>query len=756
MIEIKAAFSILSSKWIFATIIFFLLFELNAQNLQVLRGRCVNESTQLPISDVSVFISGTKSYKLLTDTNGTYEIFIEPGKYRIMMEHPGFKSQIKENVMVAAGKEEIQNFELNEFKVELSTVTVTPEKNKDVELSLWNIQQYAAVFYDPARVINSYAGVVNSDDQANHLTVRGTSPNYILWKIEGVEVVNPNHLENAGTLNDRPALNGGGVSIISAQLLETSGFRFAPFSPLSGNALSGIFDLRLRSGNEKKMERTVQASFLGTDICLEGPFSKKSKASYLINFRYSTIGLLSKLGVNFGDEKTNYKDLSFMMTYPFKNNIIKLFGIIGNSETVFQGKDDSSIVKVQKELYDIKYNSFTSISGIVITTSLSNTLFLKTVMAYSSKDVTRSSVPTSNLWKNETKEVDNYSQHKISGLCFISKRIANHSRMKAGSYFNYFTTQINSVYNDVQKIDGKIIEPLIQPFISIESSILHKLEFHVGLHGFYQDRIKYVAVQPRIVVKYLFSDNHEISLNYGEGAQLQPGNLIVAHEQNSKLKPTRSQSFSLLHILKFRANSIKTEIYYQLYDQVPVNIELNFSAFNYFNEAIDFELVSNGKGKVYGLDFTYEKYFNGFYMIPSLSIYSSSYTLSSNIFFNGRFNTNYNSVITAGKEFKLRDGRKYISTDFKIISRNGYMEPANNDPVNRYIYDSRIPSYFRIDLRVSYRKNRERSTVIWALDIQNVTNNQNVAYHYYDAFTKKTETRYQLGLIPVLSYKILF
>jgi hypothetical protein len=258
------------------------------------------------------------------------------------------------------------------------------------------------------------------------------------------------------------------------------------------------------------------------------------------------------------------------------------------------------------------------------------------------------------------------------------------------------------------------------------------------------------------MIKYLFSDNHEVNLNYGESTQLQPGNLLLAHENNRNLKPTRSQSFSLSYHFRFCANTFKTEFYYQKFDFVPVNTVRHFSAFNYFNEALNFELESAGKGKVFGVDLTFEKHFKGFYFIPSLSIYNSSYSFGSNLFYNGRFNTNYNSVFTGGKEFRLKDGRKYISADCRVISRNGYMEPANSDIVNQYVYSSRLPSYFRIDLRISYRKNRERSTVIWALDIQNASNNKNISSHYFDTFTKKTETRYQLGLIPVLSYKILF
>jgi hypothetical protein len=732
----------------------FLSLDASTQNTEVLRGRCINGSNQLAISGVSIFVSGLQNYQLFSDTTGYFYALVSPGIYRIIVEHKDFRTQLRENISIEAGKEEIQNFELTEFAVNLSPITVTPEKKREIEISPFKIQQYAAVFYDPARVLNSHAGAVNTDDQANHVTIRGTSPNYIQWKIEGVEVVNPNHLENSGTINDRPALNGGGVSMLSAQLLETSGFRFAPF--LSGsNVLSGMFDLRFRNGNDKKMERTIQASFLGTDICLEGPFSKKGNASYLINFRYSTIGLLSKLGVNFGDEQTNYKDLSFVIALPIRRNTIKLFGMVGNSETVFKGPNDSALVTIRKELYDIDYHSFTALSGISVTSPLSNTVFLKTVMAYSSKNTRRSAYPKTD-WLTVASEDDHYNQEKFSALSFVARRIGNHSRMKLGSGVNYFTTSVYSAINDIELVKGKLEEMLVLPFITFESALLKKIEMNVGLHGFINPRIDFMTLQPRASLKYHASRDQELEFSYGEDAQLQPAHLSLASSRNRNLKPTRSKSFSLSHQVTFKANTFKTEIYYQLFDQIPVNVFRGFSAFNYFNEFVNFDLESTGSAKVYGVDFTLEKMFKGFYIIPSVSIYNSLYTLKSNSYFTGRFNTGYNAVLTCGKEFTMEDKRRFISVDMRMVSRNGYLETSPSSGSNNYVFSGRLPSYFRLDFRLSYRKNRQRSTVIWALDIQNASNAKNIAYHYYDSFTKRIETRYQLGLIPVLSYKIMF
>jgi hypothetical protein len=723
------------------------------ENTQCLRGKCVDALSLKPVSGALVSISGPEKYQVSTDSMGIYTMAVIPGKYSLLVEQNNYKNNVRENVIVNKGKQSVQDFELDEFRVELNTVTVKPTNSEGIELNNWNMQQFAAVFYDPARVINSHAGVVNSDDQANHLTVRGTSPNFVQWKLEGVEIVNPNHLENAGTFNDRPASNGGGVSMVSAQLLNNSEFHFAPFDPSLGNSLSGVFDMKFRKGNDQKAERIISASLLGTDISLEGPFSKNKSASYLFNFRYSTVGLLSLMGLNFGDEKINYTDFSFMLSFPYKRSTTKLFGVTGTSQSLFKGKRDTSLVEIEKDLQDIDYRSFTSINGASFITSLSNSLLLKTVVAYSEKKVIRKSGPATEYWAMPSED-ELYRQQKISSVVYLSKRISNSITIKGGSYVNYFMYNIKQSFNQESFINGRIDEPLIQPFVSAEGTLFEKLDYRVGVHSVYQARINDFRVQPRGMLRYNITETRDLTLNYGETSQLQPFYIYLSNEQNNKLKPVDCQALSLQYKIRFKTNTIKLQGYYQDYRNLPVNTTYSFSVFNYFNEQFNFPLHQNGKGKVIGTDITYEKHMNGFYLIASASVYNSLYSLDKNVFYNCRYNTGYNAVATTGKEHKLKSGRKFISGDIRVISRNGYKESYM--AASPYLYDKQLPSYLRLDVRLSYKKNKESSTVIWAIDLQNASNSKNVAYHYYDIYTKQTETRYQLGLIPVLSYKVLF
>src|SRR5690606_21000197 len=101
----------------------------------------------------------------------------------------------------------------------------------------------------------------------NSIVVRGNSPKSVLWRLEGIEIPNPNHFTALGA-------SGGAVSMLNANTLGSSDFYTGAFAPEIGNALSAAFDLNLRDGNTERREHTVQIGTLGLELATEGPFQK--------------------------------------------------------------------------------------------------------------------------------------------------------------------------------------------------------------------------------------------------------------------------------------------------------------------------------------------------------------------------------------------------------------------------------------------------------------------------------------------------
>lgn len=197
------------------------------------------------------------------------------------------------------GKEESIELQLQRTPNELGEVEVraaAPRRMDAIHTHALTVEQslrYPATFFDPARLAMSFAGVASTNDQANHFSVRGNGPASNAWLLEGAEIVTPNHLTNAGTQSDYPTLSGGGTTILSAQMLGTSRLLLGGFSAAYGNALGGVLDLSLRAGTAERHRFTAQAGLIGIDLSTEGPFKKGKGATYLINYRYSTLGLLS-------------------------------------------------------------------------------------------------------------------------------------------------------------------------------------------------------------------------------------------------------------------------------------------------------------------------------------------------------------------------------------------------------------------------------------------------------------------------------
>ena len=71
-------------------------------------------------------------------------------------------------------------------------------------------------------------------------------------------------------------------------------------------------------------------------------------------------------------------------------------------------------------------------------------------------------------------------------------------------------------------------------------------------------------------------------------------------------------------------------------------------------------------------------------------------------------------------------------------------------------YESKAPDYFRVDFGVSYRKNKPNYSWMLSLNIQNLTNRENIWDQYYDTEKGNLDDVTMVGLIPILNYRVEF
>ncbi len=779
-----------SSKFHFVLLLIFLGISAKAQDLsQTIRGTVMDQISQASIPGATIMILNTDPLVgEITDEFGEFRLRNIPiGQYTLRVSFVGYKDLILPNILVNSGKEVVLEIALEEDISQLQEFIVTAtDKDRTINdmvlvsgrtFSVEETRKFAAAVNDPARMAASFSGVVSTDDGNNNISIRGNSPNGLLWRMEGVEIPNPNHFVNPGT-------SGGGVSILSSQLLSNSDFLTGAFTAEYGNALSGVFDLNLRKGNNENQEFTVQAGFLGLDLAAEGPIAKNYRGSYLINYRYSTLSLLSKLGLPLGDFVTNFQDLSFNIYLPTnEKSSLTLFGFGGLSNQKSNADQDSLSWESEGDRYSSKFLSNTGAAGIKYSQTLNHSNFLQTTLLASGNTIGDVGSRLDNEYIDESRYDEKFSNSKITLSTVVNSKLSARSSLRSGVYLNQLFYNLNqNNYDEEQSemitdINSKGNTQSIQAFSQWNYKASERLTFNFGLHYLQLLLNNSRSLEPRFSVAYELDEKQRLSFGYGLHSQVQPLGTYFAEKEvdgeitlpNEKLDLSKSHHLvlgydrSLNPLLR-----MKLEAYYQHLFQIPIK-EGEFETYSIINQQWSFAtdpLINEGFGKNYGVELTLEQFtHNNLYFLLSTSLYNSLYKTQENVWRNTRYNGNLNITFTGGKEFSLNKNRM-LGVNIRGIYGGGLrttpilldesIEKGETVLDDSQAFEDQNPAYFRADLRFSLKRNKEKSTRTWALDIQNTTNRQNIYGSYFEPMDSEIKTAYQSPLIPILSYRVEF
>lgn len=705
-----------------------------------------------------------------TDESGRFSLSVEPGRYLINYSHVGYHARVEE-LLVTSGKETQLSIELTERVTQLSEVSVVAHPSANAapggsDIAIEKTLRVPANFFDPLRMASSMPGMAAVNDQGNALAVKGYSPNAILWKLEGLDIVNPNHLANAGTLSDKPVSFGGGVSILSSQVLDRTGFYSGWLPTQYGNALSAVVDMGLRNGNREKNEFTAQASLIGLDVAAEGPLSKKS--SYLANYRYSTVGLLSAMGLNFGDEAINFQDLTFHMDVeqsPKAN--LSVFGFGGLSSNRFKRKLPTEW-ETEKDRYDIDFEG--KVFGLGFKEKWGNQVKFSWGTAVSGQYQDRTSKSASVPYQHVNSE-KYVSDHLLISNQFQARWKTGGNAFEVGALVNYLDSKLevetvtplylNEYFPNAK---GTVNGLLYQPYLHYTKKWTTPWQVEAGVRYTYFAYNQTTSFDPRLSVQRLLPAG-SVSLSYGRASQWQQVQTYIV-QNNAGLGFNKSDQY----LLEFRQHfgyrgKLLVAAYYHQLSNIPVSPAVPvYSALNQWEDFPVSDLVSTGSGINAGMEASFDKtFYNQFYFSVNGSVYQSTYRGYGSGELNSRFHGGFTTSALAGKEWGDTDRSFGVHFRFLYLGglRHRVIDVFNSTTYGTTIYDNsgystKLPDYWRPDLRVSWRKNKPGYTRTLSIDIQNVANHQNLAYFYYDTHTQTVEAKYQLGIIPVLVYRVDF
>lgn len=780
-----------------------LVFSASAQTpTQRITGTVLDKASRQPLPGANVFITLNDDKSTIigavSDVEGRFTLDKVPvGRHYLNCSYVSYENWISPYLELTSAKQLNITIELNEAVTMKDAVLVVAQRTPSEasnEFSLVSArsftpeetQRFAGSINDPGRMALSLPGTqISTQDNENTIVVRANSPIGLSWRLEGVEIPNPNHFAEAGS-------SGGGISALSIYVLGASDFFTGAFPPEYGNALAGVMDLKFRKGNRENREFRFQAGLIGLDFASEGPLSQKKKAaSYLFNYRYSTLGLLSKMGVNVVNPLTSnsFHDLSFNLYFPInKKTHLTFFAFGGASSENKKPESDTTKWESYNEVYSYDFYTKLGVTGITYTYLINEKSYLYGVVSAGANDI-RSNDDTVNYDFVKTRiRNESYLNGRINTAWSYNRKVGQSTNFKTGFqasylFYNVFRDDYDNVISDFRvQMDGAGSTLLMQPYAVIRSQLNSKVTVQAGLNSMYFDYTKDFVLEPRVGVQFKVPSG-TIDVAYGMHSQILPFQTyeavttdsltgVYAGKPNRDLDMWRSQHVAFSLNKQFAGNvRVKLEPYYQYLYNVPVSIH-DWNTYSLINQDRNFfadSLSNEGTGYNKGVELTFEKSFsNQLFFLLSASVYDSKFKTNNggaDRYYNTKYNSNFNSALTFGKEWALSavkrlevGGRILWSGGMRYTPFNTTESIATGRPVYVYsqAYESQNKNYFRVDARIALRKNAEKLSWKLSLDIQNLTNYQNPQRPYFDRWNGTVAYGFNTSIIPVISYTIDF
>ena len=802
---------------LFMSFFFFGLFaaSLSAQTSSI-SGTVLDAEARYPLINATVQLKSVEGVVVATDLDGRFTFDNVPvGRHLVVASFMGYESRVLDGIVVTSGRPVILQVDMQESVVAIQAAEVTATQQGEVMNEMATVSaraftveetdRYAGSRGDPARMASNFAGVQGADDSRNDIVVRGNSPSGVLWRLEGVDIPNPNHFSIPGS-------GGGPVSILNNKILANSDFFTAAFPAEFGNSTAAVFDLKLRNGSQDRLVSSLQFGFLGAEAMFEGPINRDKRSSFLVNYRYSSAAIFSALGIDIGTSAIpKYQDGSFRLFFPQSNGgALAIWGIGGNSDVDILISDQE---KPERNIYgdndrDQYFGTGMGIMGATYTLPIDEKTYMKATLS-ASRDfqdshhelVYRQLTPDSLYQLDSLADYMDYRfvNDRLSAAVHVNRKLSRNASLRFGlnvdqmfwSFQDSVRVELDS--SDAlggweKRWDAKLQTALLQPFLQWKYRPNERWTWTAGWHASYHSLSGDLsAFEPRVGMQFKANDLTVFSAGAGLHSQAQAsylyasttgtdanGNLVMPNQQ---MGMTRSFHSVLGMSRQLSPNwSLKMEGYYQTLWNIPV--ELAESSFSLINSGAGFSrffpdsLSNDGTGRNFGIEATVARAFrDGWFTMLTGSLFDSKYTGSDGEERNTDFNGQYAWNALASKDWKFNEQWRLV-TGIKFTMAGGRwygnVDEDASEEAREIVYldegfnENRFDPYMRLDVKTNITWNRPESTHELGIDFVNITGRENVLKLTYapdesnDSEAKDYREEYQLGFLPIFFYRVDF
>lgn len=759
----------------------------DARPTQIIRGIVKDASSGEAIPFASVSLADNSGKGVISDDNGNFQINnVSIGRHTIKASFLGYEPAIIKEVMVSSSKEVILEITLKESVMKLGEVVVRPHINKEQPLnkmaatgarmfSVEEASRYAGGVDDPARLVSAFAGV-SADGMSNGISIHGNAPHLLAWRMEGVEIPNPNHFA------DLTILGGGILSSLSAHVLGNSDFLTGAFPAEYSNAVSGVFDVKLRNGSNQSYEHTAQVGTLGFDFASEGPISRKNGSSYLINYRYSALAFAQKIGlIGMDGQNIAYQDFNIKLNFPTRKagtfsvwatGLIDDYVTENTDTTEWKSNIDENYATSKQYMAAGGFgHSYFFRSGGQLKTTLAGT-FSKEQASTDTYDSDMSHIPYLNMNRNFSNLILDVSHNRKFNSRFTNKTGVNYTRMFYDMDMMmspYFEEALLPVY------EGDSSTGLLTAYSSNAFNINNNITLNFGLNGQWLALNNSWTIEPRAGIRWQPTARSTFAAAYGLHSRMEKIDVYFVKVDNrfvnKDLGFTKAHHFMLSYALKISENvNLRIEPYYQQLLDVPVEADGSYSVLNRSDFYVNKALVNKGKGRNYGVDITLERYLSrGWYYMITGSLFSSLYSGGDGVWHDTKYNRNFIVNTLAGKEWMVgRRKQNVLSSNIKLTLQGGdRYSPVDLDgtlahPDNEVQYDEskayskQFSPMFLASYTISYKINKKNVSHEFAIKHINVSNAESYHGHIYNYRNNEIEPFRGTLAIPNILYKIEF
>lgn len=766
--------------------------QLHAQfNTQTVRGTVRNGDTHQPVPGATVALSGADPARAATtDADGRFRLDQVPvGRTDMRVHAIGYDDITLADLLVTSAKELVVEVKLQEALAQLQDVVVTAQRPKGevrndmatVSARTIRVEETARIaggINDPARMVSTFPGVAGDPSGNNTIVVRGNSPKGVLWRLEGVEIPNPNHFADDGS-------TGGPINVLNSDMIDDSEFYTGAFSAEYGNVTSAVFDMRLRTGNDRKREYTLKAGVLGTDLTAEGPLPGVEGGSYLLNYRYSTLALLDQAGIVDYQGVPEYTDAAFNVKAPTHAGTFTFFGVGGRSRITQLDDGTTGDTVFARNTYAARMG----VLGLTHTRTLGANSFLYSTLSLSGNGSgnTFFEAPVPGEADLALRGHVDLAKWTARATTTLNVRINAQHKLRAGlilsnAHFHLFDDRWDyPTARMVTTLDRNGSANTVQAFASWKWRWSERWSITSGVHALYYDLDRALRVEPRLALRFQVKPDR--AFTFGAGLHSTTPGLMTSLAQHVDTAgritlPNRALDLThAAHIIVGYERSLgpdvrlKAEAYVQFLTGVAVENDprSSYSESNAVEWFTDRALVNKGVGRNSGVELSAEKYFtHGYHFLVTASFSDARYKALDGVWHHSRFDLGTVLNVVAGKEWKLGTAKakdRTLLTGFRYAVQGGqYATPidleasiaAGSEQEGSPAWSRKGEAIHKLDLVISYRVGRPKVSHEFKVDVQNVLNADTSVGSYFDRRTGTIKSIPQLAPLPVLQYTLRF